>query len=98
STDALPYEALAAAVRDHGIDAARALVGAQHAAPVHTRAASVHPVLLVGAGPGDSALLTLGAAEALRHAEVVLYDRLASQAVLEMVPPECVRVPVEKRG
>jgi uroporphyrin-III C-methyltransferase len=55
-------------------------------------------VLLVGAGPGDPSLLTLGAAEALKNAEVVLYDRLASQAVLEMVPSTCVRVPVEKRG
>jgi uroporphyrin-III C-methyltransferase/precorrin-2 dehydrogenase/sirohydrochlorin ferrochelatase len=99
SPDALPYDALAATVRTDGVDAAMAMldsttippVGAQHAAPVH-------PVLLVGAGPGDPSLLTLGAAEALRNAEVVLYDRLASQAVLEMVSPECERVPVEKRG
>jgi uroporphyrin-III C-methyltransferase len=28
----------------------------------------------------------------------VLHDRLASPAVLESVPPECERIPVEKRG
>lgn len=106
--DTWPFEALAAAVRDRGIEAARALadeidagnrastndtVGVQHAAPL-----PISPVLLVGAGPGDPSLLTLGAAEALKNAEVVLYDRLASQAVLELVPPTCERVPVEKRG
>jgi uroporphyrin-III C-methyltransferase/precorrin-2 dehydrogenase/sirohydrochlorin ferrochelatase len=98
SPDALPYDSLAATVRDDGIEAARKLLndpaGTTHASSVRM----IHPVLLVGAGPGDPSLLTLGAAEALRHAEVVLYDRLASQAVLEMVPSDCVRVPVEKRG
>lgn len=102
SPDTLPFEALAQAAREGGAEAARALVGAQvgarHAAPMHDRAAAIHPVLLVGAGPGDPSLLTLGAAEALRSAEVVLYDRLASQAVLELVPEACARVPVEKRG
>lgn len=73
--------------------------GGTHPTPVRGQVASpLHPVLLVGAGPGDPSLLTLGAAEALKNADVVLYDRLASQAVLEMVPPTCVRVPVEKRG
>ncbi len=100
SSDALPYDALAAAVRDDGPDAARTLLNASTSEAPSADGSSVriHPVLLVGAGPGDPSLLTLGAAEALRHAEIVLYDRLASQAVLEMVPPACERVPVEKRG
>src|SRR5690606_38640433 len=108
-------EALAAAVRDRGAEAARLMADEIDAAnrgdapavpaptndPVgmtHASSLRISPVLLVGAGPGDPSLLTLGAAEALENAEVVLYDRLASQAVLEMVPPACVRVPVEKRG
>lgn len=104
--DAMPFEVLAARVRDQGVESARILAdeidaGHRVAGPTPTGTpapASIHPVLLVGAGPGDPSLLTLGAAEALRNAEVVLYDRLASQAVLEMVPLDCLRVPVEKRG
>jgi uroporphyrin-III C-methyltransferase len=54
--------------------------------------------LLVGAGPGDPSLLTVGAVEAIRRAEVILHDRLASPAVLGTAPAGCLLVPVEKRG
>jgi len=53
-------------------------------------------VYLVGAGPGDPGLLTRRGAELLARADVVLHDRLVSAEVLELVPPEAVRIDVGK--
>ena len=41
---------------------------------------------LVGAGPGDPELITLKAIKALNHANVVLYDALANEEILEHAP------------
>jgi uroporphyrinogen III methyltransferase / synthase len=55
-------------------------------------------VYLVGAGPGDPGLLTLRAADVLHGAQVLLYDALASDAVVALAPAECERIYVGKRA
>jgi uroporphyrinogen III methyltransferase / synthase len=63
-----------------------------------TRSSGPGRVYLIGAGPGDPGLLTLRAAELLRTADVMLYDALASDAIVSLVPAECERIFVGKRG
>jgi uroporphyrin-III C-methyltransferase / precorrin-2 dehydrogenase / sirohydrochlorin ferrochelatase len=55
-------------------------------------------VTLVGAGPGDPELLTLKALRALQAADVILYDDLASDGVLELARREAKRMLVGKTG
>ena len=53
-------------------------------------------VALVGAGPGDPELITLKGARLLREAEVLIYDNLVSEGLLELVSPHAERIFVGK--
>lgn len=49
-------------------------------------------VHLVGAGPGDPELLTLKAVRVIEAAEAVVYDRLISRAILDLMPAGAMRI------
>ena len=53
-------------------------------------------VYLIGAGPGDAGLLTLKAAEILKSAEVLIYDKLADKKILNFAPETCEKIYVGK--
>lgn len=53
-------------------------------------------VTLVGAGPGGLDLLTLGGKRALMGCDVVLFDRLISQEILDIIPKKTERIDVGK--
>lgn len=55
-------------------------------------------ITLVGAGPGDAELITLKGIKALQTADVVLYDALVNDDLLEYAPANAVKVYVGKRS
>ncbi len=54
-------------------------------------------VFLVGAGPGDPGLITVAATRALARADVVVYDRLVNERLLDLAPADAERVYVGKQ-
>lgn len=55
-------------------------------------------VSLVGAGPGDPELLTVKAINTIRAADLVLYDALVSDIILQMIPAGVPAFSVGKRA
>ncbi len=72
--------------------------------PLHPRfgeekeTASRGKVFLVGAGPGDSELITVKGLRALQRADVVIYDRLVNLDLLDEAPISAIRVFVGKES
>jgi uroporphyrinogen III methyltransferase/synthase len=53
-------------------------------------------VYLVGAGPGDPGLITVKGLEAIKKADVIVYDRLVSPLLLKHARPDAERINVGK--
>lgn len=54
-------------------------------------------VYLIGAGPGDPDLITVKGRQILERADSILYDHLASEALLDLAPPGAERLYVGKK-
>ncbi len=55
-------------------------------------------VTLVGAGPGDPGLITVRGLEAIKDADVVIYDYLANPALLQHAKEKAEKIYVGKKG
>ena len=55
-------------------------------------------VTLVGAGPGDPDLITLKGIKAIQTADVILYDALVNEELLDLASPSCTKIYVGKRA
>ena len=49
-------------------------------------------IYLVGAGPGDSGLMTVRGLEVLRRSDVVIYDHLVGEGIIALIPNNAQRI------
>ncbi len=55
-------------------------------------------VYLVGAGPGDTKLMTLKGLECIKKSDVIIYDRLANDEFLKEAKEDCEFIYVGKKS
>lgn len=55
-------------------------------------------VTLVGAGPGDPDLISLKGIKAIQKADVILYDALVNDELLDYAKADCIKIYVGKRA
>lgn len=55
-------------------------------------------VTLVGAGPGDPELISLKGIKAIKAADVILYDALVDESLLDFASEKCTKIYVGKRA
>lgn len=58
----------------------------------------VPKITLLGAGPGDPDLFTLKGVKSLQTADVVLYDALTNEVLLDYAPEKAIKIYVGKRS
>ncbi len=58
---------------------------------------SVGKVYIVGAGPGDPELLCIKAYKIIERADVIIYDRLVSDAIIQLIPKKTDKIFVGKK-
>lgn len=58
--------------------------------------ANIGRVALVGAGPGDAELITLKGARLIQTADVVVYDNLVGEGILDLASPQAEKIYVGK--
>jgi uroporphyrin-III C-methyltransferase/precorrin-2 dehydrogenase/sirohydrochlorin ferrochelatase len=85
-------------VLDGHLDDAQKLVAARLTRQDENAKAPTGEVYLVGAGPGDPDLLTFRALRLMQRADVVLYDRLLGDGILDRVRRDAERIHVGKRA
>lgn len=66
--------------------------------PNHENSPALGSVCLIGAGPGDPGLITVAGLDALRHADVVVFDALANPVLLDQAAEHAERIDVGKRA
>ena len=59
---------------------------------------NIGKITLIGAGPGDSGLMTLKGLKKLKEADVVLYDRLVGDDIISMIPESAEKIDVGKNA
>ncbi len=87
------HDRLAQAVANNDSENVERLTNQLFAEPVDYRG----EVVLVGAGPGDPGLLTLKGLQQIQQADIIVYDRLVSNEIMNLARRDAQRIFVGKR-